>query len=201
MRPILSLVVLGLWLVAPCAHGQPAPREAPLPDKDWKRWLDQVRPLLLVPDLDEIKLSAPSQRRQFQEDFWLARDPDPATPDNEVRAEYERRVLTAEKRFRVDGKLAWNDCGRTFLLLGQPDWMRNDHGVQHFGSPDPLRSFSEQENVATERWLYRGHPRLPASPEGYAFRFNPGCEAVASPSSERLLQAVAESYVRAKGSV
>jgi GWxTD domain-containing protein len=196
MRRILSAAAITVCLLAAFASAQTTPPQPPLPDKEWKRWLDEVRPLLMKADIDETRVLAPSQRRQFREDFWLARDPDPGTPDNEVRTEYERRVLTAEKRFRSDGKAAWNDCGRTFVLLGKPDWTRNDHDIQHFATPDPLRSFTEQEGVATERWLYRNHPRLPASPEGYAFRFNPACEAVASPSSERLLQTVADSYVR-----
>jgi len=167
-----------------------------MPDSEWKRWLDEVKPLLLKADDAEIRVLAPSQRRQFREEFWRARDPDPSTIDNGNRTEYERRVAAAEKRFRFEGSASWNDCGRTFVLLGKPDWSQNDHVVQHFASPDPLRSFTEQESVATERWLYRNHPRLPASPEGYAFRFNPACEAVSSPSSERLLRGVAESYVR-----
>jgi GWxTD domain-containing protein len=194
VRRLLSAIAIGLCLAAGPARAQ-APGQPPLPDQEWKRWLDQVRPLLLKADEAEIKLTAPSQRRQFREDFWTARDPDRSTPDNENRTEYERRVATAEKRFRADGKLAWNDCGRTFLLLGKPDWMKNDHVTQHFGAADPLRSFTEQESVATEMWVYRSHPRLPASPEGYAFRFTPACDAVAGPSSDRLLQAVAESYV------
>ncbi len=82
------------------------------------------------------------------------------------------------------------------MVLGKPDWSRNDHLAQHFATPDPLRSFTEQESVATEHWLYRNHPSLPPSPEGYVFRFNPACEAVAGPSSDRLLQSAAESYLR-----
>ena len=54
--------------------------------------------------IDELRVLAPSQRRQFREDFWLARDPDPGTPDNELRTEYERRVATAEKRFRTTAR-------------------------------------------------------------------------------------------------
>jgi GWxTD domain-containing protein len=196
MHHPLPTFAIGLCLFVASASAQTTPPESPLPDKEWKRWLDEVRPLLLKVDDDEIKVLAPSQRRMFREDFWRARDPDPSTLDNENRTEYERRVATAEKRFRSNGKTAWNDCGRTFVLLGKPDWDQNDHVVQHFAAPDPLRSFTEQESVATERWLYRNHPRLPASPEGYSFRFNPACEAVASPSSERLLQTVAASYVR-----
>ncbi len=97
---MLSAAAISVCLLAAFASAQTAPPRPPLPDKEWKRWLDEVRPLLVKADTDEIRVLAPSQRRQFREDFWLARDPDPGTPDNEVRTEYERRVVTAEKRFR-----------------------------------------------------------------------------------------------------
>lgn len=171
---------------------------APMPDRDWKRWVDQVRPLMTANEAAEVKHLPVTDRGNFREVFWLMRDPDPATLENPNRVELEYRIEVAEKRFRPDGK-SWNDCGRTYLLLGKPNWMRNDHGSQHFSTSDPLTAFRDQEMAATEVWVYRNHPRLPASPDGYAFRFTPSCEAIASPSSDRLLQQVAASYQTHRG--
>ena len=191
MRPILVAVLIGAGLSA-VALAQPPVQ---MPDNDWKQWLDQVRPLMLPADHTEVKLTAPSQRARFREDFWRARNPDPSNPDNPIRTDYERRVQTADSRFRINGKSAWNDCGRTYMVLGKPDWMRNNQAARHFSSADPIAAFSAQDQEATEVWTYRNHPRLPASPNGFAFRFNPSCEAVSSPSADRLLQQAAASYV------
>jgi GWxTD domain-containing protein len=191
MRRLLGtvLLVVGVTVVAS------AQRPAPMPDEEWRRWLDQVRPLMLPADVTEAKLTAPSQRATFREEFWTARNPDPSAPDNPIRAEFERRVQSAESRFRINGKGAWNDCGRTYAVLGKPDWMQNTHVSQHFSAPDPLAAFSTQDQEATEAWTYRSHPRLPPSPEGYVFRFNPSCEAVGGPAVNRLLQQAALSFV------
>ena len=174
--------------------GARAQAPAPLSNDDWKRWLDRVDPLMMQPERKEAKTTAPSQRVTFQEAFWRARNPDPSNPDNPVRAQFELRILTAEKRLFVNGK-KWNDCGRTFLVLGKPDWQKNSHVAQHFGAPDPMRAFQDQEQTATEEWIYRTHPKLAPSPEGYVFRFNPACESVAGRSADALLDQVAASYV------
>jgi GWxTD domain-containing protein len=195
MRRVSTVLALAAGLVAVAVGAQDLSSRPPLSDPEWKQWLDDVRPLLLKADEKEVKLTAPSQRRGFREQFWLARDPDPTTIDNPNRTQYEQRVTTAEKRFRANGKSGWNDCGTTFLLLGPPDRMWSDRAAQHFAAPDPLRTYVEEDTSATEAWVYRHPPRLPASPEGYTFRFNPSCEAIANPSALRLLQKVAESYV------
>jgi hypothetical protein len=101
MLRLLPAIAMVSVLFAGPAPGQTTHREASLPDSEWKRWLDEVKPLLLKADDAEIRVLAPSQRRQFREEFWRARDPDPSTIDNENRTEFERRVATAERRFRT----------------------------------------------------------------------------------------------------
>ena len=190
MKRVLSAVFVLTVLMA----GVRAQAPAPLSNDDWKRWLDRVDPLMMQAERKEAKTTAPSERVKFQEAFWRARNPDPSNPDNPVRAQFELRILTAEKRLFVNGK-KWNDCGRTFLVLGKPDWQKNTQVAQHFGAPDPMRAFQDQEQTATEEWTYRTHPKLAPSPEGYVFRFNPACESVAGRSADALLDQVAASYV------
>jgi GWxTD domain-containing protein len=190
MKRVLSVMfVLTVLMTGVRAQGP-----APVSNDDWKRWLDRVDPLMLQPERKEAKTTAPSERAKFQEDFWRARNPDPSNPENPVRAQFELRMRTAEKRFFVNGK-KWTDCGRTFLVLGKPDWQKDTHVAQHFGAPDALRAFQDQEQVATEEWLYRTHPKLAPSPEGYVFRFNPSCESVSGRAADALLDQVAASYV------
>ena len=52
-----------------------------MPNDEWKRWLDQVGPLMLQAPGTEAKTTAPSQRVQFREDFWRARN----TPTRRAR--------------------------------------------------------------------------------------------------------------------
>jgi GWxTD domain-containing protein len=190
MRSALSavFVVTVLWA------GALAQAPAPMFNDAWKHWLDRVDPLMLQSERKAAKTTAPSERVKFQENFWLARNPDSSSPDNPVRTQFEFRIQTAEKRFFINGK-KWNDCGRTFLVLGKPDWQKDSHVAQHFGAPDPMRAFQDQEQTATEEWTYRSHPKLAPSPEGYVFRFNPACESIAGRSADRLLDEVAASYV------
>ena len=58
-------------------------------DKDDKKWLDDVRPIMLADEEKTYKgLKDKSDRTEFQLIFWARRDPDLATPENEFQAEY-----------------------------------------------------------------------------------------------------------------
>jgi GWxTD domain-containing protein len=190
----MKRVLVAAFIATVLMAGARAQAPAPMPNDEWKRWLDRVDPLMMQAERKEAKTTAPSERVKFQEDFWRARNPDPSSPENPVRAQFEIRMRTAEKRFFINGK-KWTDCGRTFLVLGKPDWEKNTHVAQHFGAPDPMRAFQDQEQSATQEWLYRTHPKLAPSPEGYVFRFNPACESVSGRSADALLDQVAASYV------
>lgn len=53
--------------------------------------------------------------------FWARRDPTPATPRNEYREEFERRVATADKNFAPDtGRGVMTDRGKMLVLFGMP---------------------------------------------------------------------------------
>ena len=60
-------------------------------------------------------------RKEFIADFWLKRDPDPDTPTNEFRREFEARVDFVNKRFREGGPGYNTDRGRVYIFLGPPD--------------------------------------------------------------------------------
>ena len=195
----MKRVLFAAFILTVLMAGARAQAPASMPTDDWKRWLDRVDPLMMQSERKEAKTTAPSDRVKFQEAFWQARNPDPSNPENPVRAQFELRMQTAEKRFFVNGK-KWNDCGKTFLVLGKPDWEKNTRIAQHFGAdpmrgaPDPLHAFQDQEQAATELWTYRNPPKLPPLADGYTFRFNPSCESVTS-HGDALLNQVAASYV------
>jgi len=61
-------------------------------------------------------------RKEFIEDFWLKRDPDPDTSLNEYRREFEARVDFVNKRFNKEGGPGYNtDRGRVYIFMGPPD--------------------------------------------------------------------------------
>lgn len=85
----------------------------------------------------------------FIEDFWKRRDPDPATPVNEFRAEYGDRLERANRMFVGEAKPGWlTDRGRIFLLFGPP----TDRITQ------PMGSFAEDQG--REIWTYGDFPVL-----------------------------------------
>lgn len=89
-------------------------------------------------------------KQEFIEDFWLKRDPNPATEENEMRLEYEERLEFVERWFRESiGKgHGWeSDRGKIYLLLGAPD-DRTTHQaniIDRFGRP---------MRVLKEYWIY-----------------------------------------------
>lgn len=62
-----------------------------------------------------------ASRKEFIREFWEKRDPDPSTPENEFKSEFEARVAYAAKRFNEGGR-GWNtDRGRIYIFMGPPD--------------------------------------------------------------------------------
>jgi len=81
-------------------------------------------------------------KARFLEEFWLQRDPDPATPLNEFRREHMRR---------------WNYANQHFSQFQQDDGWRTDRGRVYivYGPPDDIERYpSDITRVAWERWHY-----------------------------------------------
>lgn len=91
--------------------------------EDWAE--GPVRFLLTAARRDDYeRLSDPASRSEFITEFWKACDPRPETPENEARAEFERRVAFADTRFFEDEtRGSVTDRGMVFILLGPPTWI------------------------------------------------------------------------------
>jgi GWxTD domain-containing protein len=84
-------------------------------------------------------------KANFQRDFWLARDPDTNTPENEYKLEHYRRIKYADDNFgQYKGFIrGWQtDMGRVYILYGEPTEIERYH--------------SSIENRGWERWWYHG---------------------------------------------
>jgi len=134
-----TLVILALLIVGA------GPAVAADLDKEDKQWLDDVRPIMLPDEEKTFKdLEDKSDREEFRKIFWARRDPDLSTPENEYQPEYEAAREKADTKYRVPGRPgSQTDCGRFFILLGEPD--DTELGV---GEASVLRR-------VPEAWIYR----------------------------------------------
>jgi GWxTD domain-containing protein len=123
-RTSLSLALLGLAALA-------GPARADKLDKDDKKWLDDVHPIMLDAEEKQYKdLKDKADRLEFQKIFWARRDPDLATPENEYQAQYAKDRAEADRQYRVPTQAGSDtDCGRVFLLLGKADEVQKDESA------------------------------------------------------------------------
>ncbi len=88
-------------------------------------WEGPVRYVLSPTERQDYeRLSDAASRSAFVVDFWQKRDPTPETPDNEARAEFEKRVAFADSRFtQQETRGSLTDRGMVFVLLGPPTYV------------------------------------------------------------------------------
>jgi GWxTD domain-containing protein len=122
----------------PAIEEKPDPLQRPLSDKEkiaqrkalkaelkgeYKKWVDEdVRWIITDQELQAFKsLSNDEERDQFIEQFWLRRNPNPDSPENEYREEHYARIAYANEHFAA-GKPGWrSDRGHIYIAYGKPD--------------------------------------------------------------------------------
>ncbi len=137
-----STAIAAAVLLASAAFSSPARQ---LPER-YKKWLDEEVVYIATPVERDVflKLRDDRERDTFIEAFWKHRDPNPATPANEFRAEHERRLAYANSVLgRATPRPGWKtDRGRVYILLGEPN--------------DIQRSEGRSGTVDAEIWFYQG---------------------------------------------
>lgn len=124
---IFAFFLLGIWNCAP--------KRAVKLDPESAQFYETAR-LIMTNDEKEIFNHLPSNedRKEFIQEFWEKRDPDPETEENEFKDEFLRRIEYANERFN-EGKAGWNtDRGRIYVYLGAPD--KIDEIFNHYAT-DP----------------------------------------------------------------
>jgi GWxTD domain-containing protein len=89
----------------------------------YKSWLEQDVPYIITDEETKAfkSLSNDEERDAFIEQFWLRRNPNPDSPDNEFREEHYRRIQYANDHFAA-GKPGWKtDRGHVYIAFGKPD--------------------------------------------------------------------------------
>ena len=68
----------------------------------------------------------PEDRKARWDAFWKARDPEPATPENEELDQFLGRVRTAADRYGARGDAGWKtDRGKVYIHYGEPEDVEN----------------------------------------------------------------------------
>lgn len=118
-------------------------------DKNAKKWVDEVRPLILPEEEKSYRgLKNNADAAEFQKIFWARRDPNVDTPENEFQAEYLKLVAEVDTKFKVAGRSgSQTDCGRIYILLGAPDAVKKEQTA-------------EVSFRAPETWTYKDRPTL-----------------------------------------
>jgi GWxTD domain-containing protein len=89
----------------------------------YKTWLNQDVVWIISDEEGKAfkALSNDEERDSFIEQFWLRRNPNPDSPENEFREEHYRRIAYANEHFAA-GRPGWRtDRGRIYISYGKPD--------------------------------------------------------------------------------
>ncbi len=89
----------------------------------YKTWLDQDVAYIISDEERKAfrNLSNDEERDSFIEQFWLRRNPNPDSPENEFREEHYRRIAYANEHYAA-GKPGWKtDRGHIYISFGKPD--------------------------------------------------------------------------------
>src|SRR5579863_9047688 len=122
----------------------------------YKTWLDQEVPYIIS---DEERksfkaLSNDEERDAFIENFWLRRNPNPDSPENEFREEHYRRIAYANEHFAA-GKPGWKtDRGHIYISFGKPDSIDSHPSGGSYQRPID-EGGGETSTFPFEVWHYR----------------------------------------------
>jgi GWxTD domain-containing protein len=122
----------------------------------YKTWLTQdVSYIISEEETKAFKtLSNDEERDAFIENFWLRRNPNPDSPENEFREEHYRRIAYANEHFAA-GKPGWKtDRGRIYISWGKPDSIDSHPSGGSYQRPMD-EGGGETSTFPFETWHYR----------------------------------------------
>jgi GWxTD domain-containing protein len=122
----------------------------------YKSWLNQDVPYIISDEETKAfkTLSNDEERDAFIEQFWLRRNPNPDSPDNEFREEHYRRIAYANEHFAA-GKPGWKtDRGHVYISFGKPDSIDSHPSGGSYQRPME-EGGGETSTFPFETWHYR----------------------------------------------
>jgi GWxTD domain-containing protein len=122
----------------------------------YAKWLNEDVVYIITPEERTIfqHLTTPEEKERFIEQFWLRRDPDRTTKENEYKEEHYRRIAYANEHF-TSGIEGWrSDRGRIYIIHGPADEVKSFTAGHHLN-----RDYSEgggsTRTYPYEVWRYR----------------------------------------------
>jgi GWxTD domain-containing protein len=122
----------------------------------YKEWLDEDVNYIITDDERKAfkALKTDEERDQFIEQFWLRRDPDPDTPENEYKEQYYERIQYANEKF-ASGIPGWKtDRGRIYIMFGKPDQIESHPSGGSYERPS-YEGGGSTSTYPFETWWYR----------------------------------------------
>lgn len=122
----------------------------------YKRWMDEdVNYIITDEERKAFKaLKTDEERDQFIEQFWLRRDPDPDTPENEYKDQYFERIQYANEHY-TSGIAGWRtDRGRIYITFGKPDEIESHPAGGSYDRPS-YEGGGQTTTYPFETWWYR----------------------------------------------
>ena len=123
----------------------------------YKSWLNQdVAYIISDEERSAFKnLGNDEERDAFIENFWLRRNPNPDSPENEFREEHYRRIAYANEHFAA-GKPGWKtDRGHIYINYGKPDEPSISHPSGGIYERPMMRAAAQPSTFPFEVWRYR----------------------------------------------
>jgi GWxTD domain-containing protein len=122
----------------------------------YKTWLEQDVSYIISDEERKAfrNLSNDEERESFIEQFWLRRNPNPDSPENEFREEHYRRIAYANEHYAA-GKPGWKtDRGHIYIAFGKPDSIESHPSGGSYQRPMD-EGGGETSTFPFETWHYR----------------------------------------------
>jgi GWxTD domain-containing protein len=122
----------------------------------YKSWLEQDVAYIISDEERKAfrNLTNDEERDAFIEQFWLRRNPNPDSPDNEFREEHYRRIAYANEHYAA-GKPGWKtDRGHIYIAFGAPDSVDSHPSGGSYQRPMD-EGGGETSTFPFEVWHYR----------------------------------------------
>jgi len=118
----ITLMLMALFIMVSCGGKKKIELDA---SPDYDEFFEKTRLIMLREEIKIYKhLPDKEAREAFIKEFWEKRDPNPETPENEAKIEFDRRIEFINRWFSeaTSRNQGWeSDRGRVYLLLGEPD--------------------------------------------------------------------------------
>jgi GWxTD domain-containing protein len=125
-------------------------------DAYYEKWMKEDVLYIITPEEKKVftDLTTDEEREKFIEQFWLRRDPDPRTPNNEFKEEHYRRIAYTNERY-ASGISGWRtDRGRIYIVFGPPTEI-DAHPSGGSYSREIWEGGGTTSVYPFERWRYR----------------------------------------------